>query len=593
LSIFVLAGAPIKRLASLISGIVRRMRTVSEPLGEEVESFVRVRKRKEKSKPQRVREKRTTRKKESKVARMEEKGDYSLPPVTLLDKPTVRFAAKDERSVVQGAKALSTALAKLSIDAEVFDHEVGPTLISYRVRVDDRIRLGRIKAAAEDLGFRLGFMSPLNIVGPLDGEPDTVAVQVPRGDRQIVRLRELLDDTQRDDYRALMSIPLFLGKRASSEPFVVDLSSMPHLLIAGTTGSGKSICIHAILMSILMTRTPDEVRLVLIDPKMVELSHYADVPHLLVPVVEEVNDAASTLIWACDEMNRRYRLLRRLSVTDIEGFNKIPVSKRQEAVKNLLPEEAEEFADIGRDMPRIVIVVEELADISQTVGSPVEIQRALQILAQKARATGIHLILSTQRPSVDVVKGLIKANLPARIVFRVASSVDSRTIIDTSGAEKLLNKGDMYFRSATTTELTRMQGTFISDTERKRVVEFIKRQRQPEYRLELLEYAKRNRLTPPALQEGEGRRPQKQTLEGVGKRDELFEKAVEVAIYKRATISRLQRDLGIGYERAAKIMDQMEAEGIVGPEKGGARPRDILITAEEWEARKGAKTKAG
>lgn len=600
LSVFVLAGATIRRLLSLLRSVVSYIGVeTEEEAGSVVERFAEARKhRRIKKREKKVsgseggkKRDRTVDEQVERITVAEdiEKGEYLLPPLSLLDKSSVRFTTKDERSVEQGAKALAIALRKLLIKAEVLDYEVGPTLVSYRVRVDDSIRLRKIKASAEDLGFRLGVMSPLRVVGPLEGEPDTVAVQIPRENRQIVRMHELMEDGRRDDYGASMRIPLFLGRCGSSEPFVVDLTTLPHLLIAGTTGSGKSICIHSILTSILMTRRPEEVRLILIDPKMVELSYYVDVPHLLVPVVEEMDNALSALLWACDEMDRRYRLLHAVGARDIGQFNKTPVQKRIEAVKRLLPDEKKQSGDVERNMARVVIVVEELADISQMVRSPVEIERALQRLAQKARAIGIHLVLSTQRPSVDVVKGLVKANLPARIAFHVATAVDSRTIIDTAGAEKLLDRGDMFFRSATSTQLTRLQGTFISSRERERIVEFVRKQKKPEYRLELLDYSKYQSALAPALDTSITARPHKRRVDEVGRRDELFDSAAEIVLrLGRASISRLQRDLGIGYERAAKIMDQMESAGIVGPEKGGARPRDVLMTIEEWEARRGA-----
>jgi len=518
-------------------------------------------------------------------------GDYKLPPISYLEKPTVGFKAKDERSIEQGGKSLAEALAKLGIEAEVVGYEVGPSFISYRVRVADSVRLNKVKTSATDLAFKLGVMSSLTIEGPLDGEPDTVAVQIPRETREIVRVRELIPDEEaRSIYASSMRIPLFLGRKSTSEPFVVDLTNLPHLLIAGATGSGKSICIHSILISILMTRTPNEVRLILIDPKMVELTLYADVPHLLVPVVEEMEHALSTLIWASAEMDRRYRLLRTVKVSNIAQFNEMDISERRNALEKLLPEEREQFKDGEQNLPHIVIVVEELADLSQSLRNPIEVERALQRIAQKARAVGIHLVLSTQRPSVDVVKGLVKANLPARIAFYVPSAVDSRTILDTTGAEKLLGKGDMLYRSADSIDLHRAQGVLISENERERIVNFVKEQRKPDYRLELFDFSKRETAPPPAFDDDAlEHKPRKRTLETVGERDELFDQSVEIVLkYGRASISRLQRELGIGYERAAKIMDQMEAAGIVGPEKGGARSRDVLITSEQWEARAGA-----
>ncbi|MCX7703804.1 MAG: DNA translocase FtsK 4TM domain-containing protein, partial [Planctomycetota bacterium] len=279
-------------------------------------------------------------------------GDYILPPIAYLEKPTVSFNAKDEKSVEQGGRALAEALAKLGIEAEILGYNLGPSFISYRVRVADSIRLNKVKTSCEDLAFRLGVMSPLSIIGPLDGEPDTVAIQIPRNNREIVRTRELVPDEEtRNGYASRMRIPLFLGRLSTSEPFVVDLTSLPHLLIAGATGSGKSICVHSILISILLTRTPEEVNLILIDPKMVELTHYADIPHLLIPVVTEMEHALSALVWASVEMDRRYRLLRTVAARDIKQFNEMPADLKKDALAKLLPEEAEQFKDAESRLP--------------------------------------------------------------------------------------------------------------------------------------------------------------------------------------------------------------------------------------------------
>ncbi|MFQ5904870.1 MAG: DNA translocase FtsK, partial [Candidatus Binatia bacterium] len=365
-------------------------------------------------------------------------------------------------------------------------------------------------------------------------------------------------------------LTLALGKDISGSPFLTDLTRMPHLLVAGATGTGKSVSINAMILSILYKATPQEVQFIMIDPKMLELTIYEDLPHLLVPVVTDAKKAAAALFWAMDEMDRRYRLMRDKGARNIDHYNRLlekgRVDKRG-VIELRESEESEEGREIGEDLeeksplvherlPRIVIVVDELADLMISVGR--DIEEYITRLAQKARAAGIHLILATQRPSVDVITGLIKANFPARISFQVTSRVDSRTILDSIGAERLLGDGDMLFLPPGTARLTRIHGAYVSDQEIRKVVEFINQQAKPRYRPEVFEAKKEIEMG-----------------EGDDDYDEMYDLAVElVTESQQASISMVQRRLRVGYNRAARMIEQMEREGVVGPAEGG-RPREV------------------
>jgi S-DNA-T family DNA segregation ATPase FtsK/SpoIIIE len=365
-----------------------------------------------------------------------------------------------------------------------------------------------------------------------------------------------------------MKIPIYLGKDVAGNPMVVDLAALPHLLIAGRTGTGKSVCLNSIIVSMLMTRGPDEVRMLMIDPKMVELNGYRKLPHLMHPVVTDMRKAEAILAWAVDKMEERYQLLSRAGVRHISVYNQLGDDELRDRIR---PESEEEWRQIPRQLPFIVIVADEMADLMLTAGKDVE-QHIIR-LAQKSRAVGIHLILATQKPTVDVITGLIKSNLPARIAFQVASRTDSRVVLDEMGADKLLGNGDMLFLLPGTSTLLRGQGTYLSDDEITRVVDFVGTD-DPQFAGELLQLKTKD----------------EQEAAGAGNyqsRDELYDAAVDIVVReRRGSVSLLQRALGIGYGRAARLIDFMAEDGVVG-QYNGAQAREVLITLEDWEARTG------
>ncbi|KKK61109.1 hypothetical protein LCGC14_3017620, partial [marine sediment metagenome] len=362
--------------------------------------------------------------------------------------------------------------------------------------------------------------------------------------KEIVRIKELM--LLKPEIEKKMTLPLYLGKDAGGEAIVADLGQMPHMLIAGTTGSGKSVCINAIIMSMLMNRTPQQIRLILIDPKMVEMAAFEHIPHLLYPIVHDMNRAESILEWAVGKMDERYELLKDARVRNIIGYNRLGA---EEIYKRFQVDSDEEKAQISTHLPYYVIIVDELADLIMT--SSKEVESHIIRIAQKARAVGIHLILSTQRPSVNVVTGLIKSNMPCRISFRVASRQESRIVLDQNGAEVLLGQGDMLFLQPGGSHLARAQGTFVAESEVRALVDHVRGDCQPEYNTELVR-----------LQSGHG------DLSS-GEHDDLFDKAVEIVLStKRGSVSLLQRRLSVGYSRASRIVDQMAEAGILGDYKG-------------------------
>jgi S-DNA-T family DNA segregation ATPase FtsK/SpoIIIE len=393
----------------------------------------------------------------------------------------------------------------------------------------------------------------VRILAPIPGE-SVVGIEVPNPERLRVNLRDILET---DLYRKSDSpLTLALGLEIFGDPLVADLAKMPHLLIAGATGTGKSVSINAMILSILFRASPEEVRFIMIDPKMLELSIYEEIPHLLVPVVTDPKKAAAALHWAVEEMERRYRWMKDLGVRNIDGYNRI-----RKGTGKLVSNEGGTDEPPGR-LAKIVIVIDELADLMLSVRR--DIEESITRLAQKARAAGIHLILATQRPSVDVITGLIKANFPARISFQVASRVDSRTILDSMGAERLLGDGDMLFLPAGTAKLVRVHGPYVSEGEIHRIVEHLRAQGKPEVRKEILE--------------GNAGEP----ILGLSEEtDEMYDLAVRVVTETRlASISMLQRRLKLGFNRAARLIEQMEREGVVGPSEGG-KPREVLVQGIE------------
>ncbi|MBI1849115.1 MAG: DNA translocase FtsK 4TM domain-containing protein [Planctomycetes bacterium] len=484
-------------------------------------------------------------------------GDYELPPLGLLDEPKHPNKGEAEEEIRKRIPILEGTLRNFKIDADVVEIDRGPVITQYELELAAGIKVNRITNLSDDLAMALKAQT-VRIVAPIPGK-STVGVEVPNAVRETVFLRELAET--RPFREGLHALPLLLGKDASGTPLVEDLAQMPHLLIAGATGSGKSVCINAIIMSFLTSRTPADVQLILIDPKMVELSAFKDIPHLLTPVVTDMKKAPAILEWAVTKMEERYATLALVGVKNITGFNKLGADEIQKRVKA----EDEDPTNFPTHLPYIVIVVDELADLMMVASK--EIETAITRLAQKSRAVGIHIIFATQRPSVDVITGLIKANFPTRISFKVSQKVDSRTILDQNGADKLLGQGDLLYLPPRSAHLIRAQGAFVSDKEIKRVVDFVKEEAQPHFNEEL------ERLEEAAA------------IDGVapGEKDELYDQAVRCILEsQRGSVSLLQRRLEIGYSRAARLVDIMAADGIVGAYKG-SKAREVLMTLEDWE----------
>lgn len=494
--------------------------------------------------------------------------EYVLPGTDLLI-DTEEICYDDQaKEVRRKAKILEKTFGDFGFNVRVVEIETGPVIAQYEVELEAGLRLSKITSLADDLAIALRVPS-VRIVAPIPGK-NTVGIEVPNETRQVVRLKEVIEETGASCQK--MKIPLFLGKDVSGNALTVDLATMPHLLIAGRTGTGKSVCLNAIICSILMTRRPDEVRMLMIDPKMVELSGYGRLPHLMHPVVTDMRKAEAILAWAVDKMEERYSLLARVGVRHIVSYNQLD---RQELLDRLKPENDEEAAAIPDHLPFIVIVADEIADLMMTAGK--EVEQHIIRLAQKSRAVGIHLILATQKPTVDVITGLIKSNLPARIAFQVASRVDSRVVLDEMGADKLLGNGDMLFLWPGTSNLLRGQGTYVSDDEINRVVDHCGMGEQ-NFVSELVNLKIKDK---DGGDEGGGVKPG-----ALRKRDELYEAAIEVVIREgRGSVSLLQRALGIGYGRAARLVDFMAEDGIVG-DYNGSQAREVVISMSDWEAMK-------
>jgi DNA segregation ATPase FtsK/SpoIIIE, S-DNA-T family len=488
--------------------------------------------------------------------------DYELPPLELLLEPENVSYEEHEKEVRRKARILEKTFKNFGFNVKVVEIETGPVIAQYEVQLEAGLRLAKITNLADDLAIALRVPS-VRIVAPIPGK-NTVGIEVPNEHRQLVRLREVIEES--NGHARRMKIPIYLGKDVSGNPLVVDLTSLPHLLIAGRTGTGKSVCLNSIILSMLMSRGPDEVRMLMIDPKMVELSGYRKLPHLMHPVVTDMKKAEAILAWAVDKMEERYQLLARAGVRHITVYNQLSDEELRERID---PVSEAEWEIIPKHLPFIVIVADEMADLMMTAGKDVE-QHIIR-LAQKSRAVGIHLILATQKPTVDVITGLIKSNLPARIAFQVASRTDSRVVLDEMGADKLLGNGDMLFLSPGTSQLLRGQGTYLSDDEITRVVDFVGTD-APQFAKELIELKTKD-------EEGDAAAPGQ-----LKNRDELYEAAVDIVVReRRGSVSLLQRCLGIGYGRAARLIDFMAEDGIVG-EYNGSQAREVAISIEDWEA---------
>jgi S-DNA-T family DNA segregation ATPase FtsK/SpoIIIE len=497
-----------------------------------------------------------------------EAAEYQLPDIDLLIEGDDFSFENQEQEVLRKAKILEETFASFGFNVKVVEIETGPVIAQYEIELEAGLRLSKITGLSDDLAIALRVPS-VRIVAPIPGK-NTVGIEVPNEQRQVVRLREVMEEAGAKTKK--MRIPLFLGKDVAGNPLVTDLSTLPHLLIAGRTGTGKSVCLNAIISSILMTKGPDEVRMLMIDPKMVELSGYATLPHLMHPVVTDMKKAEAILAWAVDKMEERYALLARAGVRHICSYNQLG---EEELYERLQPEDEEQKKDIPTQLPFIVIVADEIADLMMQAGK--EVEQHIIRLAQKSRAVGIHLILATQKPTVDVITGLIKSNLPARICFQVASRTDSRVVLDEMGADKLLGNGDMLFLWPGTSTLLRGQGTYLTDEEINAVVDFVSTGEQ-RFVKELVNIK---------LNDGESSEGGAQ----LSQKDDLYESAVDIVVREgRGSVSLLQRALGIGYGRAARLIDYMAEDNIVGPYHG-SKAREVLITLDEWERMQGHQAK--
>lgn len=474
----------------------------------------------------------------------EEEFIYTYPDTALLDRiPSKGNFSKDE--VLEKGKIIENTMKNFGIDSKVVAINRGPVITSYELKPAPGIKLSRIVGLSDNIAMALA-SSDLRIEAPIPGKT-VVGIEVPNKDKDSVALKELIESQEFKNSKS--DIPLTLGKDVEGNILISGMEDMPHLLIAGATGSGKSVCINSIITSVIYKSSPKDVKLMLIDPKVVELSVYNGIPHLLIDVVTNPKKAAFALNWAVDEMEKRYEAFAENHVRDLKGYNKKMMAEGKEEEK----------------LPKILIIVDELADLMMVASK--EIEEYIARLAQKARAAGMHLILATQRPSVDVITGTIKANVPSRIAFAVASSVDSRTILDMGGAEKLLGKGDMLFYPSKYPKPKRIQGAFISDGEVERLVDFVKSNNEI-----------KNNVESKIEQAIEDRK-----VKIDNEKDPLFKEAVELVVNdEQASISYIQRKLKVGYSRAGRIVDQMEEMGIIGPHEG-SKPRKLLKTKEELD----------
>ncbi|MDM4017894.1 DNA translocase FtsK [Roseiconus lacunae] len=490
--------------------------------------------------------------------------EYQLPRIDLLESSDDIDYEEQLNEVRRKAKTLEATFADFGFNIRVVEIETGPVIAQYEIELEAGLRLSKITGLAEDLAIALRVPS-VRIVAPIPGK-NTVGIEVPNEKRQAVRLRDVMEEA---DTNALkMNIPVFLGKDVSGNPMVVDLAKMPHLLIAGRTGTGKSVCLNSIITSMLMTRGPDEVRMLMIDPKMVELSGYGKLPHLMHPVITDMRKAEAILAWAVEKMEERYSLLANVGVRHINSFNDLG---RDEILRRLEVAPEDDDGSVPDKLPFIVIVADEMADLMMTAGKDVE-QHIIR-LAQKSRAVGIHLILATQKPTVDVITGLIKSNLPARLSFQVASKTDSRVVLDENGADKLLGNGDMLFLWPGTSTLIRGQGTYLSDEEIDSICAHCSL-REQNFVGELMN------LKVNEDEDGDGPSISSD-------RPDIYDSAVEVIIREgRGSCSLLQRHLGIGYGRAAKLIDFMAEDGIVG-DYNGSKAREVLLSLEQWHEMQG------
>ncbi|MBI4398134.1 MAG: DNA translocase FtsK, partial [Candidatus Omnitrophica bacterium] len=466
---------------------------------------------------------------------------YNFPKVDLLNLPEPVIQRLDE-DLAGNSKILERTLRNFDINVKVVEVEQGPVITRYEILPAPGVKVSSILSLEHDLALALKATS-VRFIAPIPGK-SAIGIEIPNSTTNVIFLRELLETKEFINTKA--KLPLVLGKDSSGKSLITDLTEMPHILIAGTTGSGKTVCVNSIIMGLLYALSPDQLKLVMVDPKMVELAVYNKIPHMISPVVTDVRKAAQCLNWVVGEMESRYRLLARVGVRNIASFNNRPEEER-----------SGESQDVPSRLPYIVVIIDELADLMMVAQDKVE--GAITRLAQLSRAVGIHIILATQRPSVDVITGVIKANFPARISFKVASKVDSRTVLDSNGADALLGKGDMLFLEPGQPKPIRGQAALVKDNEINKVVKWISEQKSPQYLASLVHAGEQKQA---GIQH---------------EKDELYDEAVRVVLQTgQASASVLQRRLRLGYSRASRVIDMMEMEGIVGPFQG-SKPREILV----------------
>ena len=499
-----------------------------------------------------------------------------MPQTELLEQPVVITTEIDRTKILENAKLLEKTLADYDVFGKVEEIHPGPTVTTYEIACEAGTKVSKVASLADDLA--LGLSRKVRIIAPIPGK-SRIGFELPNDERTAVSLRELIEDQRFDKLSERAPLPVVLGRDIVGAPFYADLASMPHVIVAGSTGAGKSVGLNVMLSSLLFKRTPDELRLLMIDPKVVELAPFDGIPHMLLPVVTDMKQAATALKWAVDEMERRYQMFANAGTKNITTYNawvkrvidgELPAPKPEEVqaltadgavVSVPVAKEGTDAVALPGKLPYIVIVVDEFADLMMQQGK--EVEAAVARLAQKARAAGMHVVLATQRPSVDVITGMIKANFPSRIAYRVAQKVDSRTILDEQGAEHLLGRGDMLVKLNGSTDTRRVQCPFVSEEEVTALTDFLRTQGSPEYHEAILRVAD---------EEGEG--------EEEAELDPRFDEAVRiVADTRRCSTSWLQRKMTIGYNRAAKIVEMMEKRGMVGP-PNGARDREVLMSPQ-------------
>ena len=475
---------------------------------------------------------------------------YEFPPIQLLAEGDRKGARGSKKAVAETATKLQKTLYSFGVSAKVENVSVGPAITRYELKPAEGVRVSKIANLADDIALSLA-AETIRIEAPIPGK-QAVGIEVPNKENEIVPLRDIIDCEAFKNHKSKLAFAL--GKDVAGEEVVADIAKMPHVLIAGATGSGKSVCINTLIASIIYKAKPSEVKLVMVDPKVVELSVYNGIPHLLIPVVTDPKKAAGALAWAVQEMVNRYSLFASKNVRDIKGYNAS------------LEKEGE-----GHKLPQIVIIIDELSDLMMV--SPKDVEDSICRLAQMARAAGMHLVIATQRPSVDVITGIIKANIPSRISFAVSSQVDSRTILDMAGAEKLLGKGDMLFYPAGAPKPTRIQGAFVSDKEVEKIVDFVKNNGEANYNDEILQQIENANSTDKEID----------AQEEDDNTDPLLMEAIDVVVETgQASTSFIQRRFKVGYARAGRIIDQMEERGVISGFQG-SKPREVLMSKERWE----------